>query len=127
MSFQINDLPLHWTSNELFLDFWPPANHRSSFKIVDLPNCSTLFGNKNLSDIVRVEQESTIEMLNQKKLPIRVFELDGLDENVLSALMVQMFLETIMIARVKNINPFDQPAVEKRKVLAKKYLRNGRV
>ena len=36
--------------------------------------------------------------------------------------MMQMFLETILIAKVKNINPFDQPSVELRKDLAKKYL-----
>ena len=37
--------------------------------------------------------------------------------------MMQMILETILIAYVKGINPFDQPAVELRKNLAKKIFK----
>jgi len=39
--------------------------------------------------------------------------------------MMQMFLETILMAYAKNINPFDQPAVELRKNLAKKILKKN--
>ena len=90
----------------------------------NLENCQTRFGGKSLNDIVKAEQESTIDILAKQKLPIRIIELEKLDEEVLSALMMQMFLETILIAKVKNINPFDQPAVENRKILSKKYLEN---
>ncbi len=38
--------------------------------------------------------------------------------------MMQMFLEIILIAYANNINPFDQPAVELRKDLAKQILAN---
>jgi len=105
-----------------FFTFVVNQNMQNDFWIVDLGRCKTLFGGKNLAEIVRVEQESTIEMLNQKKLPIRILEVVKLDEATISALMMQMFLETILVAKVKNINPFDQPAVELRKVLAKQYL-----
>ena len=106
-----------------FFTFITTKKHRSDFKIKDLPNCQTLFGGKKLSEIVEVEQETTIEVLNQKKLPIRIFETKNFDEEVLGGLMMQMFLEVILIANVKNINPFDQPAVELRKDLAKKLLK----
>ena len=107
-----------------FFTFITNQNPHNNFSVIDFPNCPTLFGGKNLNEIVRVEQESTIEVLNQKHLPIRVLELEKLDEATLSGLMMQMFLETIIIAKSKNINPFDQPAVELRKDLAKKYLQN---
>jgi glucose-6-phosphate isomerase len=107
-----------------FFTFITTKNSHSDFSVIDLPNCPTLFGGKSLNEIVRVEQESTIEILNQQKLPIRVLQLEKLDEATLSALMMQMFLETIIIAKAKNINPFDQPAVELRKDLAKEYLKN---
>ncbi|MFT6333180.1 MAG: glucose-6-phosphate isomerase [Lentimonas sp.] len=94
----------------------------NNFDVIDLPNCPTLFGGKKLGEIVKIEQDSTIEVLNQKSTPIRVFEFDKLDEESLSALMMQMFLETIIISYAQNINPFDQPAVELRKDLARKYL-----
>ena len=83
----------------------------------DLSSCPTLFGGKKLSEIVKVEQETTIEVLNKKKLPIRLFE-KNLKEEILGCLMMQMFLETILIAYAKKINPFDQPAVKLRKDLA---------
>jgi len=105
-----------------FFTFITAKNHQQDFLIKDLPTCPTLFGSKKLSAIVAVEQRTTIEVLNQKKLPIRIIEIEKLDEEILGGLMMQMFLETILIAYVKNLNPFDQPAVELRKELAKKIL-----
>lgn len=109
-----------------FFTFITQKNHQNNFLIKDLKSCSTLFGGKNLDKILQVEQETTIEVLNRKKLPIRIFEVEKLNEEVLGALMMQMFLETILIAYAKKINPFDQPAVELRKELAKKILKNGK-
>ncbi len=109
-------------TKDKFFTFITVKNHQHNFNIKDLPNCQTLFGGKKLSKIVEIEQETTIEVLNRKKLPIRIFEIEKLDEEVLGGLMMQMFLETILIAYVKKINPFDQPAVELRKDLAKKCL-----
>jgi len=109
-------------TRDKFFTFITTKNHPYDFAVKDLPACKTLFGGKKLSEIVRIEQETTIEVLNRKKLPIRIFEIKQLNEEVLGALMMQMFLETILIAYVKKINPFDQPAVELRKVLAKTCL-----
>lgn len=105
-----------------FFTFLTQDKHADNFSVKDLTSCPTLFGGKKLSDIVRIEQETTIEVLNKKKLPIRIFEIPKLNEEVLGGLMMQMFLETILIAYTKEIDPFDQPAVELRKNLAKKIL-----
>jgi glucose-6-phosphate isomerase len=107
-----------------FFTFITNKNPDNNFSVIDLPNCPTLFGGKNLNEIVRVEQESTIEIIARQNLPIRVLELEKMDAATLSGLMMQMFLETIIIAKAKNINPFDQPAVELRKDLARQYLQN---
>jgi len=105
-----------------FFTFFTQISHADDFALHDLSDCETLFGGKNLTQIVEVEQNTTIETINRKKLPIRIFTIETLDEEVLGGLMMQMFLETILIANYKNINPFDQPAVELRKDLAKKIL-----
>lgn len=105
-----------------FFTFLTQKNHSDDFVVKDLPSCPTLFGGKKLSDIVKIEQETTIEVLNKKKLPIRIFDIEKLNEEVLGGLMMQMFLETILISYVKKIDPFNQPAVELRKDLAKKIL-----
>jgi glucose-6-phosphate isomerase len=107
-----------------FFTFVSAKEHGADFKIKDLKSCPTLFGGKNLSDVVKIEEETTIEVLNQKKLPIRLIKIHKLDEEVLGALMMQMILETIVISYSKSINPFDQPAVELRKNLAKKCLKS---
>lgn len=107
-----------------FFTFFTLKNHPHNLTVPDLKDCETLFGGKNLSQIVKIEQETTIETLNRKKLPIRIFEIENLNEEVLGGLMMQMFLETILLANYENINPFDQPAVELRKDLAKQMLKD---
>lgn len=107
-----------------FYNFFTLKNRKIDFDINDLDGCKTLFGGKKLSQIVGVEQETTIEVLNQKKLPIRVFEIETLHEEVMGALMMQMFLETILMANTQGIDPFDQPAVELRKNHAREILMN---
>lgn len=106
-----------------FFTFITSKKQAQDFKIKDLIGCETLFGNKKLSEVVAIEQQTTIAVLDNKKLPIRIFEVKKIDEEVLGGLMMQMFLETILISYVKNLNPFDQPAVELRKDLAKKLLK----
>ncbi|MFC1659256.1 hypothetical protein ACFL0U_01675 [Pseudomonadota bacterium] len=77
---------------------------------------------KYLSEILKIEEKSTIEVIKNQNLPVRVVEFESLNEQSLSMLMMQMFLEVIILCRVKNINPFDQPAVELRKKIARRDL-----
>jgi glucose-6-phosphate isomerase len=105
-----------------YFTFITNKNYQSDIVIKDLEGCKTRFGGINLEKIIAIEQNTTIEALNVKKAPIRVIELNELCEEALSGLMMQMFIETIIIAKIKNINPFDQPGVELRKELTKKYL-----
>ena len=48
--------------------------------------------------------------------------LDRLDEAALGELLMHFMLETIIAAHLLGVDPFDQPAVEEGKVLAKRYL-----
>jgi glucose-6-phosphate isomerase len=71
-----------------------------------------------LDDIMNVEFESTVEVLNKRKLPIRVIKFDELNERSLSQLLMQYMLETIICGKAMGLNPFGQQAVEERKILA---------
>lgn len=75
----------------------------------------------NISELMKAHQKATIEVL-QKKAHVRVFEFDELSEESLGYMMMLSFVETVAIANLMNINPFDQPAVEESKKLAMKYL-----
>ncbi|MDR2526818.1 MAG: hypothetical protein LBC92_03020 [Rickettsiales bacterium] len=77
-----------------------------------------------LDDIMKVEFDSTVEVLNVRKLPIRVILLKEVSERSLSQLMMQYVLETIICGRAMGINPFGQPAVEERKNLARDMMAN---
>jgi glucose-6-phosphate isomerase len=49
-----------------------------------------------------------------------------LDERGLAGLMIHFILETLVAARLWNVDPFGQPAVEAGKQLTRKYLEAGR-
>jgi glucose-6-phosphate isomerase len=53
---------------------------------------------------------------------VRTIYLDRLDEASLGELLMHFMLETIVAAHLMGVDPFDQPAVEEGKVLAKRYL-----
>ena len=54
--------------------------------------------------------------------PTRLIALERLDEEALGALFMHFMLETMLAAHLLGVDPFDQPAVEEGKVLARKYL-----
>jgi glucose-6-phosphate isomerase len=80
--------------------------------------------NMSLDDIMNIEAISTIEVLNKRNLPIRVFKIEKLNERCLSQLMMQYMLETIIIGKINGVNPFGQSSVEERKKLAHEMFRD---
>ncbi len=90
------------------------------------PNINSTFAKNinghSLHELMGAHAKATANALQQKS-PIRVKEYDKLSISVLGELMISDFIETIVIARLAKINPFDQPAVEASKKVAMKYLK----
>ena len=63
-----------------------------------------------------------LEVLKKKKIPFREFNIQHLSESVLGELFSYFILETAIVGKLSNINPFDQPAVEQVKINTKKIL-----
>jgi glucose-6-phosphate isomerase len=80
------------------------------------------FGGKTIGDLVAAQGRATADTLARNGCPVRTFQLERLDETSLGALLMHFMLETIIAARLFGVEPFDQPAVEEGKVLAKRYL-----
>ncbi len=78
----------------------------------------------SLDDISEIEFDTTIEILEKRGLPVRVITFKDINERSLSQLLMQYMLETIIVGRLNNINPFGQPGVEERKILAKERFVN---
>ena len=73
-------------------------------------------------DLVAAEQRAIPEALIAHGRPVRVIDLDVLDEGALGALMMHFMLETILAAHLLGVDPFGQPAVESGKMLTRRYL-----
>lgn len=80
---------------------------------------------KTIGDLVAAEGRATAETLAGNGCPVRTIHLDRLDEAAMGELLMHFMLETIIAAQLLGVDPFDQPAVEEGKVLAKRYLADG--
>ena len=77
---------------------------------------------KTIGDLVAAQGRATAETLAKNGCPVRTIQIKQLDEAGLGELLMHFMLETIIAARLLGVDPFDQPAVEEGKVLAKRYL-----
>lgn len=77
---------------------------------------------KTMGDLVDAEQRATADTLIRNKRPTRIIKVREVNEETLGALMMHFMLETIISAHLMGVEPFDQPAVEEGKVLARQYL-----
>jgi len=80
------------------------------------------FAGKTIGDLVAAQGRATTETLAKNGCPVRTIHIDELDEASLGELLMHFMLETIIAAHLLGVDPFDQPAVEEGKVLAKRYL-----
>lgn len=81
---------------------------------------------KHMGDLVAAEARATAETLAKRKRPVRRIHVPHVDEAAMGALFMHFMLETIIMGRLMRIDPFDQPAVEEGKALARAYLEGKR-
>lgn len=77
---------------------------------------------KRMGDLVDAMQHATVAALAQAGRPVRTFAIESVDARVVGALMMHFMLETIIAAHLLGVDPFDQPAVEAGKTIARKTL-----
>ena len=77
---------------------------------------------RTLGDLMAAEQRATAETLAGHGRPVRRMHLEALDEHNLGALLMHFMLESIITAGLIDVAPFDQPAVDDGKALARAYL-----
>jgi len=81
---------------------------------------------RTVGDLADAEQRATIDTLIANTRPTRTLNVPVPDAHTIGALFMHFMLETIIAAHVLGVDPFDQPAVEQGKLLAKKYLQDMR-
>ncbi len=82
-----------------------------------------LLAGRGMSEVVAAQVRATAETLTNAGRAVRRISFSSpLDERNLGALMMHFILETLIAARLWNVDPFGQPAVEESKRLTRKYL-----
>ena len=115
-------LYLDGIQNNFFTFFYVKDN-----KSIDLNNKNLLrshkyLKNKDLAKIIFAQKKATEKVFKKKNIPFRSFEIKKRDEKSLGELFTFFILETILLGKCLNLNPFDQPAVELIKKQTKRFL-----
>ena len=78
--------------------------------------------NKSIEQIKQSQMLATEKVFKIKKIPFRSFRILKRNEKSLGELFCFFILESILLGRALNVNPFDQPSVELIKQETKKFL-----
>lgn len=91
----------------------------------NLPNAAYI-SDKKISDIFAAQCHATQNSLLEKNRPLRNFEFSEVTPRVLGELFMHFMLEVFCVCKLINVNPFDQPAVERGKTITKTLLNTKR-
>jgi glucose-6-phosphate isomerase len=84
------------------------------------------YAGRDISEVVAAQMKATVQTLSTHGRAVRRLSLTKpLDETGFGALMMHLILETLIAARLWNVDPFGQPAVEEGKHLTRKFLDTG--
>ena len=115
-------LYLDGPKDKLFYIFHHNEKSKNKILVKNLSKKIMFLNNKSLDIIKNAQKNSLIKTLIKKGIPFREFSIRKLNEETLGQLFSYFIIETIFIARLSNINPFNQPAVEQVKNYTKKLL-----
>ena len=118
----VMQLYLDGFNNNFYTFFYVSGDKSNSIKNSDILSSKNYLKNKNLNNVIFSQKEATENVFRKKNIPFRSFEIKKRDEKTLGELFCFFILETILIGKALNINPFDQPAVELIKKETKKLL-----
>ncbi len=118
----VMQLYLDGSRNNFFTFFYVHNDKTQKIKNNKLLSSHSFLKNKNISNITYAQKKATENVFTKKNIPFRSFEIVRRDEKVLGELFTFFVLETILLGKLINVNPFNQPAVELIKKETKKIL-----
>ena len=120
----VMQLYLDGFKNNFFTFFCCKEKDSNSLNKSSLLNTHKKMGSYNLNDIILKQKNATENVFIKKNIPFRSFEISKRNEEVLGELFCYFILETILLGRSLNVNPFDQPSVELIKIETKKQFKS---
>ena len=86
---------------------------KSNFiKNSNLSNNFKFLRNNSVNKIISIQKKATENVFFKRKKPFRTFEIKNINEESIGELFCFFILETILLGRALNVNPYDQPSVE---------------
>ena len=108
--------------DKIFYIFSSEEYTKSKINSKKYGNKLNYLNNKSLSEIKRSQMNALVEVLKKYKISFRKFRIRRFKEETLGELFSYFILETAIIGKLANINPFNQPAVEQVKKITKNNL-----
>ncbi len=100
-------------------------NNNNNFKIKTkiLGKKLNFLNNKSLSQIKTVQKNALVKVLKKNKIPFREFQVgNDLSEEILGELFSYFMIETAIVGKLAQVNPYNQPAVEQVKINTRRLL-----
>ena len=118
----VMQLYLDGFNNNFFTFFY--VNDQKSPKIKNnlILNSQSFLKNKSVKQISLSQKKATENVFRKKKIPFRSFQIKNRDEQTLGELFSFFILETILLGKCLNVDPYNQPAVELIKKETKRLL-----
>ena len=116
-------LYLDGPKKNFFTFFNIKANISDRIKSLNIQKSKAYLKNKSLEKIIDAQRVATQNVFSKKKLNFRSIEVKTRSEESLGELFCFFVLETILLGKALNVNPFDQPSVELIKTETKKILK----
>ena len=108
--------------DKIFYIFSIDDNSGDKINIKKISNKISYLNNKSINKIKEAQKKAAIKVLSKSGIPFREFTVKAVNEETLGELFSYFMLETAIVGKMANINPFDQPAVEQVKTFTKKIL-----
>ena len=118
----VMQLYLDGSQNNFFTFFYVHDDKVEKIKNSTILPSHKFLKNKKISNIIYAQKKATENVFNKKRIPFRSFEIMRRDEKTLGELFCFFILETILLGKILDVNPYDQPAVELIKNETKKIL-----
>lgn len=105
-------LYLEGPKNNFFTFFF--SHERENIKIIKNRyfHFSDYLKNQTIGNILSSKKLATENVFLKKKIPYRSFYVHKKNEEVLGEIFTFFILEVILLGKVMNVNPYDQPSVE---------------
>ena len=118
----VMQLYLDGFTNNFFTFFFVNDSGSSKINNNQLFKGQEFLKDKNIRDIILAQKKASEAVFLKKDIPFRSFEIKKRDEKTLGELFCFFILETILLGKALNVNPYDQPSVELIKQETKKIL-----